>query len=79
MEALRELASPTLAALRREWAALEESLLAGSGVTLKPPDFFEGDLFEARFSFRSRQGLARRLRALAALEARFDELDSFLR
>jgi hypothetical protein len=79
VEALRELASPTLAALRREWAALEASLLEGSGVTLKPPDFFEGDLFEARFSFRSRQGLARRLRALAALEARFDELDSFLR
>jgi hypothetical protein len=79
VEALRELASPSLAALRRDWAALEASLLGGSGVTLKPPDFFEGDLFEARFSFRSRQGLSRRLRALARLETRFDELESFLR
>ena len=79
LETLGELASPALAALRREWVAAEESILGGSGVRLEPPAFFEGDRFEVRFSFRSREGLARRLRALARLEARFDDLGSFLR
>ncbi len=79
LEALGELAFPALADLRRSWAALEESILGGSGVSLKPPDFFEGERLEVRFSFRSREGLARRLAALARLEARFDELDPFLR
>ena len=79
LEALGGLAFPALADLRRSWAALEESILGGSGVSLKPPDFFEGERLEVRFSFRSKEGLARRLAALARLEARFDELDSFLR
>jgi hypothetical protein len=79
LEALRELAFPALGALRRDWAALKESILGGSGVSLEPPEFFEGDRFEVRFRFRSKEGLARRLAALARLEARFDELSSFLR
>jgi hypothetical protein len=79
LEAVRQLAFPALAALRREWAALEESVLGGSGVRLEPPEFFEGEHFEVRFRFRSKEGLARRLAALARLEDRFDELDSFLR
>lgn len=79
LEALQELASPSLAALRRSWAGLEAELLGGSGVALKAPEAFEGDLFEVRFRFRSRQGLARRLRALDRVEARFDELGAFLR
>ena len=78
LEALGELASP-VGALRREWAALEESILGGSGVSLEPPEFFEGERFEVRFRFRNREGLARRLAALARLEARFDDLASFLR
>jgi hypothetical protein len=79
LEALRGLAFPALASLRREWAALEESILGGSGVSLQPPQNFEGERFEVRFRFRSREGLARRLAALARLETRFDELDAFLR
>jgi len=79
LEALRGLAFPALASLRQEWAALEESILGGSGVSLQPPADFEGERFEVRFRFRSREGLARRLAALARLEARFDELDAFLR
>jgi hypothetical protein len=79
LEALRERAFPALAALRRDWAALEGSLLGGSGVSLRPPEFFEGERFEVRFRFRDKEGLARRLAALARLEARFDELSSFLR
>jgi hypothetical protein len=79
LEALRGLAFPALAALRRDWAALEESILGGSGVSLQPPEDFEGERFEVRFRFRSREGLARRCAVLARLEARFDELDAFLR
>ncbi len=79
LEALGELAFPSLSALRREWAALVQSILGGSGVRLEPPEHFEGERFEVRFRFRSREGLARRLAALARLEARFDELASFLR
>jgi hypothetical protein len=78
LEAMGELASP-VGALRRQWAALERSLLGGSGVRLEPPEYFEGEHFEVRFRFRSREGLARRLAALARLEARFDDLASFLR
>ena len=78
LEALGELVSP-VGALRREWAALEQSILGGSGVRLEPPELFEGEAFEVRFRFRSKEGLARRLAALARLEARFDELASFLR
>jgi hypothetical protein len=79
LPALGELAFPALAALQREWAALERSILGGSGVRLEPPEHFEGERFEVRFGFRSREGLARRLAALARLEARFDELSPFLR
>jgi hypothetical protein len=79
LEALRQLAFPALAALRRNWAALEESILGGSGVSLQPPEFFEGERFEVRFRFHDKEGLARRLAALARLEARFGELSSFLR
>jgi hypothetical protein len=79
LETLGELASPALATLRRDWAVLEESILGGSGVSLEPPAFFEGERFEVRFRFRSKEGLSRRLAALARLEARFDDLASFLR
>jgi hypothetical protein len=79
LETLGELAFPALAGLRREWAALHQSILGGSGVRLEPPQFFEGEHFEVRFRFRSKEGLARRLAALARLGDRFDELDSFLR
>jgi hypothetical protein len=79
LEALGELASPALATLRREWRALEESILGGSGVRLDPPEHFEGERFEVRFRFRNREDLTRRLAALTRLEARFDDLASFLR
>lgn len=79
LEALGELAFPSLATLRREWAAMVRSILGASGVRLEPPEHFEGEHFEVRFRFRSREGLARRLAALASLEARFDDLASFLR
>jgi hypothetical protein len=79
LEALRQRVFPALAALHRDWAALEESILGGSGVSLRPPENFEGERFEARFRFRDKEGLDRRLAALARLAARFDELATFLR
>jgi hypothetical protein len=79
LDALRGLAFPALASLRQQWEDLEESILGGSGVSLRPPEDFEGERFEVRFRFRSREGLARRLAALSRLETRYDELDSFLR
>ena len=79
LAALRELRSPVLSGLRRRWTSLERELLSGSGVALQPPPYFEGDSLQVSFSFRTRAGLARRLKALARVEERCDELLSFLR
>jgi hypothetical protein len=79
LAALRELRLPLLADLRRRWDALERELVSGSGVSLEPPPFFEGDAIRLSFTFRSRAGLSRRLRALARVEERCDELLCLLR
>ncbi len=79
LSALRERRSPLQADLRRRWASLEQELLSGSGVSLRPPPFFEGDSLQVSFSFRTRAGLGRRLRALDRVEERCGELLSFLR
>lgn len=79
LAALRELRSPVLSDLRRRWSSLERELLSGSGVALAPPPFFEGDSLQVSFSFRTRAALARKLKALARVEERCDELLSFLR
>jgi hypothetical protein len=79
LSALRERRAPLQADLRRRWEALERELLSGSGVSLSPPPFFEGDRLQVSFSFRTRAGLVRRLKALDRVEERCEELLSFLR
>ncbi len=79
LSALRERRAPLQADLRRRWETLERELLSGSGVDLSPPPFFEGDLFRVSFSFRTRAGLLRRLKALDRVEERCEELLSLLR
>jgi hypothetical protein len=79
LAALGELRSPLLTELRRRWASLTGELLAGSGVSLEPPPYFEGDSIRVSFSFRSRAGLARKLGALAGAQERCHELLAILR
>lgn len=79
LEVLEQLRYPRLTELKRGWTELTGSLLSGSGVKVSPPPWFEGDSFEVRFTFTDGPTLTRRLRALARVERRCDELTGFLR
>jgi len=79
LQILEQQRYPRLTELKRGWSELTGSLLSGSGVTISPPPWFEGDSIEVRFTFTDRRTLTRRLRALARVERRCDELTGFLR
>ena len=79
LQILEQQRYPRLTELKRGWSELTGNLLSGSGVTISPPPWFEGDSIEVRFAFTDRQTLTRRLRALARVEHRCDELTGFLR
>jgi hypothetical protein len=71
---VRRLRYPTLSELERRFSQLEEQLLKGSGVRIKPPPYFEGDAFTVEFEFTSGRSFNRRLDTLQTLEGRLDAL-----
>ena len=72
LAAIRRLRFPTLTAMEKSFTALEEELLRGTGVQLRPPPYFEGDTFIVEFGFNSAKTLSRKLNTLQAIEGRLD-------
>jgi len=70
---LRRRRYPELVGLEQRFEALRRETIAGSGVELSAPPYFEGDSFELRFRFSTRAELTRRREALSHIEDRFDE------
>jgi hypothetical protein len=74
---LRELEKrrlPTVADLRGRYEQISTGALAGSGVRLIPPPWFEGDSYQVIFFFSTCRSLRRRLQGLERLAERCDEL-----
>ena len=74
IEAVHRLRYPALTALERRFSGLEERLLKGSGVRVKPPPYYEGDSFTVEFEFNSTKSFNRKLNALHSLEGSLDAL-----
>jgi hypothetical protein len=78
LDVIRRLRYPTLSTLQERFSALQEELLQGSGVQLKPPPYFEGEAFSVEFRFHNARTLDRKLSALHALEGKLDALFELL-
>jgi len=78
VEKIHRLRFPVLTAMERSFAALEQELLQGSGVQLKPPPYFEGEEFSVTFEFNSAKTFIRKLDSLHSLEGRLDALFELL-
>ena len=78
IEKIHRLRFPTLNAMEQSFAALEQDLLQGSGVQLKPPPYFEGEAFSVKFEFNSAKTFIRKLDSLHSLEGRLDALFELL-
>jgi hypothetical protein len=78
VEKIHCLRFPTLSAMEQSFAALEQDLLQGSGVQLKPPPYFEGEAFSVEFEFNSAKTFTRKLDTLHFLEGRLDALFELL-
>jgi hypothetical protein len=74
IDTVRRQRFPTLSALDRRFSVLEEQLLRGSGVKVKPPPYFEGDNLTVEFQFDSAESFNRKLNALHSLEGHLDAL-----
>ena len=79
LESLCRLRYPELTDLEERFAGLAARHLRGSGVSLKPPPYFEGRRFSVAFDFESLPNLRKKLSALESLvEEEGDELFSLL-
>ncbi|UCF96728.1 MAG: hypothetical protein JSV89_16335 [Spirochaetaceae bacterium] len=78
LDTIHGLRFPALTATEKQFAALEQDLLKGSGVRLQPPPYFEGDAFTVAFEFNSAKSFRRKLEALNSLEGRLDALFELL-
>ena len=78
LEKLGRLRYPRLTALEDRFRQIEAGSVKGSGITLSPPSFFEGDSYQVSFRFTSPQALSRKLQALQRLRSQSDELFSLL-
>jgi hypothetical protein len=78
LESIRRLRFPTLTALEKRFANLEEQLLKGSGVQLKPPPYFEGENFTVEFRFNTAKSFNRKLSTIQSLEGSLDALFELL-
>jgi len=78
IETVHRMRFPMLSELEERFAAVEEQLLKGSGVQVKPPPYFEGDSFSVEFDFSSAKSFDRKLNALHSLEGHLDALFELL-
>ncbi len=78
LEAVRRRRYPQLSQAEARFS-LRLELLQGSGITLEPPPYFEGNSYSINFSFQSGPGLARKIHHLERLREQADELFSLLR
>jgi hypothetical protein len=78
VEMVHRLRFPTLTELESRFSALEEQLLKGSGVRVKPPPYFEGDAFSVEFQFNNSKSFNRKLNALRSLQGHLDALFELL-
>jgi hypothetical protein len=78
IETVHRLRYPFLTDLETRFAALEQRLLKGSGVQVKPPPYYEGDAFTVEFRFNSSKSFSRKLNALRSLEGHLDALFELL-
>jgi hypothetical protein len=74
MPVLRRRRYPVLTELERRFDSVRRGALSGTGVTLAPPNNFEGDRFQISFTFRNGTELRSRLDATRRLEDNMDEL-----
>jgi hypothetical protein len=75
---LHRLRYPELSSLEDRFEAVASRALKGSGITLKPPPFFEGLRYGISFEFDSGRTLKKKIRALENLAAEEDELFDLL-
>jgi len=78
LEKIHRLRFPTLTAMEQSFASIEQDLLQGSGVQLKPPPYFEGEAFSVEFVFNSAETFTRKLDTLRTLEGQLDALFELL-
>ena len=78
LEKIHRLRFPTLTAMEQSFASIEQDLLRGSGVQLKPPPYFEGEAFSVEFVFNSAETFTRKLDTLRTLEGQLDALFELL-
>lgn len=64
---------PRLTELTEQCNRFRNDHLAGTGITLEPPKYFEGDTFQGRFSFRTREEYEKRIKSLNNLSKYIDE------
>jgi hypothetical protein len=78
MTSLNQLRNPGLTELEQRFRRVCQKYLTGSGVTLAPPKYFEGDTYLVTFPFADRGELSRRTETLRRLEEASDELEDLL-
>ncbi|MFW5728662.1 MAG: hypothetical protein ACOCYG_03280, partial [Spirochaetota bacterium] len=76
--ALKRRRYPRLTSLSDRFESIRDEVLAGTGIRLTPPPYFEGERFDIAFSFATAEELDRRLAALGKLKARAGELQDLL-
>lgn len=69
---------PQLSELERRFDRLSDSLVGGTGVTLRHPPYFEGAAYTVEFAFRNRKELEQRGAVIKQLEPACDELFDLL-
>ncbi|MFP4384827.1 MAG: hypothetical protein ACLFST_09595 [Spirochaetia bacterium] len=63
---------PRLTGLMEKFTQFRNNHLAGTGITLEPPKYFEGDTFQALFTFRSVEEFEKRIKSLEQLRKNID-------
>ncbi|MBN1699464.1 MAG: hypothetical protein JW881_18225 [Spirochaetales bacterium] len=69
---------PLLTHLNGRFERISKEVLAGTGVTMKAPPYFEGGSFSISFSFSGKRNLLKKIAAIERLGERTDELFELL-
>ncbi len=75
---IRRIRNPERSELERRLRDVWQEHLVGTGLTLNPPKFFEGDMYQVTFPFANGAELKKRNEILRGLEAASDELEDLL-